>query len=98
MTCKCHPNSPFLWASNPRDSIFMQDQHFRAKGTEGRSGSQIASAFVEVQRDMGKMVGSIPNLGKQTKEKELALLAYKQFGIYSRAHPNVKPTLNKHEK
>jgi hypothetical protein len=22
---------------------------------------------------------------------------YKQFGIYSRAHPSVKPTLNKHE-
>jgi hypothetical protein len=26
-----------------------------------------------------------------------SLLAYKQFGIYSRAQPNVKPSLNKHE-
>jgi hypothetical protein len=43
------------------------------------------------------MPGSIINLGKTTKQKELALIAYKQFGIYSRAHPNVKPTLNKHE-
>jgi len=32
-----------------------------------------------------------------TKEKELALIAYKQFGIYSRAHPNIKPSKNKHE-
>jgi len=98
MTCKCHPDSPFLWASHPRDSIFYKDPHFRAKGAEGKSSSQIATAAVEVQREMGKMTGSIPNLGKQTKEKELALLAYKQFGIYSRARPNVKPTLNKHEK
>jgi hypothetical protein len=25
------------------------------------------------------------------------LVAYKQFSIHSRAHPKVKPTLNKHE-
>lgn len=25
------------------------------------------------------------------------LVAYKQFSIHSRAHPGVKPTLNKHE-
>jgi hypothetical protein len=25
------------------------------------------------------------------------VVAYKQFSIHSRAHPNVKPTMNKHE-
>jgi hypothetical protein len=29
--------------------------------------------------------------------KEENLIAYKQFSIHSRAHPSVKPSLNKHE-
>ena len=29
--------------------------------------------------------------------KEENLIAYKQFSIHSRAHPGVKPSLNKHE-
>lgn len=97
MTCKCHPDSPFLWASNPRDSMFMKDHTFRAKGDSGMTTSQISSALVEDQRKLGKMTGSIANLGRVTKQKELALIAYKQFGIYSRAAPNTKPSLNKHE-
>jgi len=32
MKCKCHPDSPFHWKHNPRSSIFLQDQAFRAKG------------------------------------------------------------------
>ena len=75
----------------------MQDLYFRAKGADGKSSSQIATDFVESQREMGKMIGSIHGIGKASKEKELALIAYKQFGIYSRAKPNVKPTPNKHE-
>ena len=97
MNCKCHPDSPFHWAHNPRPSIFLQDVAFRAKGESGLTTSQLATAAVEDQRKEGKMIGSIANLGKPTKEKELALIAYKQFGIYSRAHPNVKPSPNKHE-
>ena len=97
MKCKCHPDSPFHWASNPRPSIFMQDIAFRAKGESGLTTSQLASAVVEDQRKEGKMTGSIANLGRATKEKELALIAYKQFGIFSRAKPNVKPSPNKHE-
>jgi hypothetical protein len=97
MKCKCHSDSPFLWANNPRDSMFMKDHSFRAKGEDGKSGAQIAADFVETQRKLGKMPGTIKKLGARTKEKELALIAYKQFGIYSRAHPNIKPTKNKHE-
>lgn len=29
---------------------------------------------------------------------EQSMIAYKQFGIYSRAHPLAKPTMNKHER
>jgi hypothetical protein len=77
--------------------MFMKDHTFRAKGAEGKSTAQLASDFVESQRQLGKSPGTIHKLGSRTKEKELALIAYKQFGIFSRAKPNVKPTLNKHE-
>lgn len=69
-----------------------------AKGSQGKSGSQLATDVVEEKRKEGKMHGTIHNLGSRSKEKELALIAYKQFGIYTRAKPNVKPSLNKYEK
>ena len=97
MKCKCHSLSPFHWQEIKRDSIFMLDHTFRAKGDTGMTTSQIASVAVHDQRKLGKMSGSIQGLGKATKERELALIAYKQFGIYARTHPNVKPTSNKHE-
>ena len=34
MTCKCHPASPFLWASNPQPSIFVKDIYFRPKAKQ----------------------------------------------------------------
>jgi len=75
----------------------MADHTFRAKGKDGRGGSEISSATVEAQRKQGKSPGNIHKLGTTTKEKEEALLAYKLFGIYSRAKSSVKPSLNKHE-
>ena len=96
-TCNCHPDSPFHWAEHQRDSIFMADHTFRAKGADGKSGSQIATDFVESKREMGKMSGSIQTLVKTKTEKEAELIADKQFGIFSLAHPNVKPSPNKHE-
>jgi hypothetical protein len=94
MTCKCHPYSPFLWRNNPQPSIFMADHTYRAKGKSKLSGSEIASVFVEGQRKMGKTPGTIYNLGLATKKKEEAMLAFKQFGVYSRAGAS-KP--NKHQ-
>jgi len=32
--CKCQSTSPFLWASNPRDSIFVKDPVFRPKAAQ----------------------------------------------------------------
>ena len=34
MKCKCNPDSPFLWASNPRPSMFANDVYFRPKKTQ----------------------------------------------------------------
>jgi hypothetical protein len=75
----------------------MADHTYRAKGEAGLSASEIASAFVDEQRKQGKLIGTIHRLGATTKEKEAALIAYKLFGVYSRAKSSVKPTLNKHE-
>jgi hypothetical protein len=67
--CKCQQDSPFLWAKNPRPSMFANDVAFKAKKPQ-----------------------VYENL---TKEENI--VAYKQFSIHSRAHPNKKPELNKHE-
>lgn len=70
MTCKCHPYSPFHWASNPRTSIFATDNAFRPKA---------AQTYAHL-----------------TPEENV--IAYKAFSIHTRAKPNVKPSLNKHER
>ena len=31
MKCQCNTKSPFLWAKNPRESIFLKDPVFRPK-------------------------------------------------------------------
>ena len=97
MSCKCHPDSPFLWRKNPKPSIFMKDHVFRSKGDSGLSLSQNATAVVEANRRQGKMSGTVKNFSSTTFEKEQAVIAYKQFGIYSRAKSSVKPQANKHE-
>lgn len=97
MTCNCHPDSPFHWAEHPRDSIFYKDVTFRAKGNDGKSGAQIASATLNKRRETDPMLGTIKNIGvgaNRLKEEE-RMLAYRQFGVYSRATPK-QP--NKHEK
>lgn len=83
-TCNCHPYSPFHWAHNPRPSIFIKDHTFRSKGV---IVTEHESYFTKEAELMMK--------SKETKEKELT--AYKQFGIFTRAHPNIKPSKNKHE-
>ena len=90
------PRSPFNWRMRTERSIFASDPQFCAKGSEGRSSSQIMTDYVEKKRSEGIEPGAIVGLGKLTKEKEERLLAYKQFGVYSKASPSKKP--NKHEK
>lgn len=93
------PNSPFNWRLRTGPSIFAKDPLFRAKGPDGRSGSEIMSDYVERKRAQGEEVGTIHGLGGRatSKERERELLAYKQFGVYSKATPSSKRP-NKHEK
>ena len=91
------PNNPFNWRLRTEPSIFAKDPYFRAKGPEGKTTGQIMTDFVERQRAKGIEPGAITGLGKTTKEKEERLLAYKQFGIYSKAKASIKQP-NKHEK
>jgi len=67
--CKFGVHSPFLWAKNPKPSIFVQDIAYRPKKTQ-----------------------VYENLSKAEN-----IVAYKQYSIYARAHPTVKPTMNKYE-
>lgn len=91
------PRSPFNWRMRTEPSIFAKDVQFRAKGPEGRSGSQIMSEYVERKRAQGEEVGTIHRLGGRSasQQREKELLAYKQFGVYSKAVASKKP--NKHE-
>ena len=93
------PNNPFNWRMRTGPSIFAQDPQFKAKGPEGRSGSEIMSDYVERKRAQGEEVGTIHGLGGRltSKKREEELLAYKQFGIYSKAKASIKQP-NKHEK
>ena len=97
MSKKLDPNSPFNWRMRTEPSIFAKDISFRAKGTQGKTAGQIMSEVVENRRKNGVDPGTISNLGKYTKEKEQQILAYKQFGVYSKAMPSIKKP-NKHEK
>lgn len=95
-TCNCHPDSPFHWAHNRRPSMFVQDYLFRPKGTSDKDAGQIQSDVLEKRRAAGEAVGHMHGLGKHTTEKEKQIIAYKQFGIYSKAKPSIRNP-NKHE-
>lgn len=89
------PRSPFNWKQDKRPSIFAQDVHFRPRASNKTAG-QAATEVLDARRAAGPDPSTIYGLGAHTKEKELAMLAYKQFGIYSKAGPSLKKP-NKHE-
>ena len=91
--------SPFNWRLNNEPSIFAKDPAFRPR-KDGKTSSQIQSEVVDERRSTGENVGSLHGMGNSTTktpdERINTLVAYKQFGTYSKAHPSKKP--NKHEK
>lgn len=90
------PSNPFNWRLRTTPSIFAQDPYFRTKA-DGKTDSQRATDTVEQRRSStGIDPGTLFGLGRPSKEKERQLLAYKQFGIYSKASPSIKHP-NKHE-
>lgn len=87
-------NNPFNWRLRTGPSIFAQDAYFRPKA-DGKTDSQRASDVVEAKKVNGKAPPVVYGLGKKEREKDL--LAYKHFGVYSKAGPSTKKP-NKHEK
>jgi hypothetical protein len=58
-------HNPFMWASNPRDSIFATDPKFAKGAATGLSMSQIQSATVDaITKRTGKNPGTLNIAGK----------------------------------
>ena len=87
--------SPFKWRNDPRPSIFAQDPYFRAPSS-GKTNSEAQTEQVQRRREQGELPGHIHNLGKPSKKREEQLLAYRQFGVYSKAQPSIR-VRNRHE-
>jgi hypothetical protein len=53
-------NNPFMWQSNPRDSIFLADPKFSKAASTGKTMSQIQSATVDaITKRTGKNPGTL---------------------------------------
>ena len=87
--------SPFNWRENKEPTIFAKDPYFRPK-SGGKTTSQLATESVDTRRANGDDPSKMYLLGNHKKEEE-RMLAYRQFGVYSRAQPQSKKR-NKHEK
>ena len=85
------PRSPFNWHLRTEPSIFAKDPAFRPR-KDGLSVSQTQTEQLNKRREGGEAVGTFHGIqSKKTQE----MLAYKQFGVYSRAQPGKRN--NKHE-
>ena len=81
MTCTCTQHSPFLWAQNPRPSIFADDPSFKDKQS-AKTASQIASDVVARKRKDNIHHGTIYGLAQ---EREHAIIRSRLMHIYSKA-------------
>lgn len=79
-TCTCRADSPFLWATNPRPSLFADASSYRR--------SEASTISVEAQRAKGMEPGFMPSLSRKSEERTLAT---REFFTYSRAKLNVFP-------
>ena len=62
------PLSPFLWAEDPRPSIFATDPAFKAKAGTGLTTGQIMSNVVKRKRNEGVEAGTIYGLSHDRDE------------------------------
>ena len=72
MQCTCNEHSPFLWHKHQRDSIFMSDSYFKARGDTGKTTGQIATDAVEKRRAKGEEPGYLQGLSRKREEEILA--------------------------
>lgn len=91
-------NSPFNWRLRTGPSIFAKDVNFRPR-KDGKSIGEVQTEIVDSKRARGELPGNLYGLGSpaNAKAREERMLAYKQFGVYSKAVPSIKHP-NKHEK
>lgn len=87
------PRSPFNWRQRMEPSIFAQDTYFRTR-TDGKTDSQRATEVVERKKVDGVSPPVVRGISK--KERTEKALAYKHFGVYTKATPSVRQP-NKHE-
>ena len=83
MTCTCHPQSPFLWRNDTRESIFVNkqiNQYARLSATQ--------SAVVERERNNGRDISHIAGISKANHAARLT--EFKRFSVYSQAKPSLK--------
>ena len=88
-------HNPFKWRESREPSIFAKDPYFRAPSS-GKTNSEAQTEQVQRRRAQGELPGHIHNLGKPSKKREEQLLAYRQFGVYSKAQPSIR-VRNRHE-
>jgi hypothetical protein len=77
LKCKCCADSPFLWKSVERDSIFLKDPYYRAAGIQSRKQSEVVERERLAGRDIGYIAGLTAQLALQINPK--------QFHVYARA-------------
>ena len=75
--CKCHPDSPFVWRSNLRPSIFVLDKSIR----HSQMSSASQTAVVERKRLNGIDIGNVAGVSPNTD----ARLNVRNFTVYSKA-------------
>lgn len=78
MTCTCHPQSPFLWRNDKRESIFVNkqiNQYARLSATQ--------SAVVERERNAGRDISHIAGLSRSDNAQRMT--DARRFTVYSKA-------------
>ena len=84
MTCKCNPDSPFLWNVNRRPSSFANDPLYKARQGSGKTTSQIMTDVVKKKREDNINHGTIYGLNNDI---EAAMLRAKLFNIFAKTKP-----------
>lgn len=84
MTCKCNPDSPFLWNACRRPSSFVNDPLYKARMGSGKTTSQIMTDVVKKKREDNINHGTIYGLNN---DREAAMLRAKLFNIFTKTVP-----------
>lgn len=79
MKCTCHPESPFLWKKQMRNSIFLSM-------SKQINQSARQSEVVERMRNEGNDISHIGGLSESSRAQRIT--DFKMFTVYSKAVPS----------